>query len=168
MPLLAGVVLAASLTTAIKSDHFVAELPGKWLAHPVEKSDYVEMGSYEQEDGPGFLTTSIMVFRGDAPQDDATRLGVLREIVEIRRRALLNAAGGDATVSANEVNENRSGRPSISLSYVDRRNGMVGCVRALLAPTKILTFMYYEAALPAAIRQARRRWSRPSSPRGRR
>jgi len=145
-----GIILAAALTTTIKTDHFSVELPGKWRAHPTEKSDFVELGSYEQQDGPGFLTTSAMTFRTDTAKDPETRRRALLEIVALRRKALLDASSGDVSLGPDEVAEDRLGHRSMSLSYVDRRNGMVGRFSALLAGNKVLTFMYYEQASPAA------------------
>ena len=146
--------MAAALITPINTEHFSAQLPGKWRAHPIEKSGVVEMGSYEQQDGPGFLTTSVMAFRADAAQDREARRAALQNIVNLRRKAIVELSHGDATFGPDEVDENRWGYPSISSSYVDRRSGIVGRFCALLTAKKIIGFMYYEhsTVLETAVR----------------
>jgi hypothetical protein len=131
---IAAISLAASVVTPIETEHYTAELPGRWLAHPPEKAGLAEIASYEQQGGPGFLTTSAMVFRGDAPKDAAQRLAALREIVDLRKKALPDLAGGGVLFeSGRKRSQDRSGhrlRCHTSIAATESWASSAPCLRA--------------------------------------
>ncbi|SRR5581483_2514964 len=140
----------SGLRTRMKTDHFAIDLPGKWHADTAEKSEVSEFWSYQQDDGPGALTVSLMTLRPKAAADPRHRHDALAGIVQARKQGLHQMAGDSLKLSPDEVADGRGGARSISLSYVDLRNGVIGRYSALLSGERIVTGMYYEQAAPAA------------------
>jgi hypothetical protein len=138
------------MTTPIRTEHFALELPGKWHGDTTEKNELSQFWSYQQDDGPGFLTISAMTLQPEAAADQGRRRDALAGIVQTRKRALLQMAGQSLKTGPEQVAENGKGSRSISLSYVDSQNGIIGRFSAQLSGNVLLTGMYYEEAAPTS------------------